>query len=71
MCVNTARGALYSFGIVVDGCRAENQPLVNRFMRRVFNLRMLQLRFTDAWDVKLCDRNYGPCSPYMNLPLGT
>ncbi|KAK3889264.1 hypothetical protein Pcinc_006829 [Petrolisthes cinctipes] len=38
-CVNTARGALSSLGIVVGGCRAGNHPLVNRFMKEVFNLR--------------------------------
>ncbi|KAK3894573.1 hypothetical protein Pcinc_001665 [Petrolisthes cinctipes] len=38
-CVNTARGALSSLGIVVGGCRAGNHPLVNRFMKGVFNLR--------------------------------
>ncbi|KAK3890227.1 hypothetical protein Pcinc_005762 [Petrolisthes cinctipes] len=32
-------GALSSLGIVVGGCRAGNHPLVNRFMKGVFNLR--------------------------------
>ncbi|XP_063859168.1 uncharacterized protein LOC135100135 [Scylla paramamosain] len=51
-CVNTARGALSSLGIVVDGCRAGNHPLVIRFMRGVFNLRTPQPRYTDTWDVQ-------------------
>ena len=50
--VNTARGALSSLGIVVDGCRAGNHPLVVRFMRGVFNLRTPQPRYTDTWDVQ-------------------
>lgn len=37
--VNTARGALSSLGIVLDGCRAGNHPLVNRLLRGIFNLR--------------------------------
>ncbi|XP_063862140.1 uncharacterized protein LOC135101777 [Scylla paramamosain] len=51
-CVNTARDALSSLGIVVDGCRAGNHPLVIRFMRGVFNLRTPQPRYTDTWDVQ-------------------
>lgn len=50
--LNTARGALSSLGIVVDGCRAGNHPLVIRFMRGVFNLRTPQPRYTDTWDVQ-------------------
>lgn len=51
-CLNTARGALSSLGIVVDGCRAGNHPLVVRFMRGVFNLRTPKPRYTDTWDVQ-------------------
>ena len=43
--VNTARGALSLLEIVVGGCRAENFPLVNRFLRGVFNLRPSTLRY--------------------------
>jgi len=51
-CVNTARGALSALGIVVEGCRAGNHPLVNRFLRGVFNLRPSKPRYAEAWDVK-------------------
>lgn len=50
-CVNTARSALSSLGIVVDGCRAGNHPLVVRFMKGVFNLRPTRPRYTDIWDI--------------------
>ncbi|MPC69771.1 hypothetical protein E2C01_064002 [Portunus trituberculatus] len=46
-CVNTARRAFSSLGIVVDVCRAGNHPLVNRFLRGVFNLRPPMLLHTD------------------------
>lgn len=50
--VNTARGALSSLGIVLDGCRAGNHPLVNRLMRGIFNLKPSRPRYQDTWDVK-------------------
>ncbi|XP_045135592.1 uncharacterized protein LOC123518690 [Portunus trituberculatus] len=50
-CINTARGALSSLGIVIDGCRAGNHPLVVRFMKGVFNIRPQQPRCTVTWDV--------------------
>lgn len=51
-CVNTARGALSSLGIVVDGCAAGNHPLVNRLMKGIFNLRPSTPRYKDTWDIK-------------------
>lgn len=50
--VNTARSALSSLGIVVDGCRAGNHPLVLRFMKGVFNLQPPLPRYTEIWDVQ-------------------
>lgn len=50
-CINTARSALSSLGIVIDGCRAGNHPLVVRFMKGVFNIRPPQPRYTETWDV--------------------
>ena len=50
--VNTARSALSSLGIVVDGCRAGNHPLVLRFMKGVFNLRPPLPRYAATWDVQ-------------------
>lgn len=49
--LNTARGALSSLGIVLDGCRAGNHPLVIRFMKGVFNIRPPTPRYTETWDV--------------------
>lgn len=51
-CLNTARGALSSLGIMVDGCRAGNHPLVIRFMKGVFNLRPPMPKYTETWDVQ-------------------
>ncbi|MPC44228.1 hypothetical protein E2C01_037895 [Portunus trituberculatus] len=48
-CVNTARGDLSSLGIVVDGCRAGNHPMVNRLLRGVFHLRPPTPRYSDTW----------------------
>lgn len=50
--VNTARSALSSLGIVVNGCRAGNHPLVIRFMKGNFNLRPPSTRYTETWDVQ-------------------
>ena len=50
-CVNTARGALSAVGIVLEGCRVGNHPLVNRFLRGVFNLRLPTPRYAETWDV--------------------
>lgn len=50
--VNTARSALSSLGIVVDGCRAGAHPLVVRFMKGVFNLRPPLPRYVATWDVQ-------------------
>ncbi|XP_045123089.1 uncharacterized protein LOC123511349 isoform X4 [Portunus trituberculatus] len=49
--VNTARGALSALGIILEGCRARNHPLINRFMRGVFNLRRSCPRYAETWDV--------------------
>ena len=68
-CVNTARGALSSLSIVVDGCRAGNHTLVIRFMRGVFSFRTPQPRYTDTWGVQPVLENLGPCPPYMHLTL--
>ena len=51
--VNTARGTLSSLGIVGDGCRAGNHPLVSRLLRRVFSLRPPKPKYAETWYVKL------------------
>ena len=67
--VNTARGALSSLGIVVDGCRAGNHPLVNRLLRGVFNLKPPKPRYTQTWDVKLVLEQLRTLEPLCNLTL--
>lgn len=51
-CINKARDVLSSLGTVPDGCRAEHHPLVNRFKKGVFNLRLAKPRYKETWDVK-------------------
>lgn len=68
-CVNTARGALSSLGIVVDGCRAGNHPLVNRLLRGVFNLRPSTPRYTDIWDVTPVLQQLRTMAPVQDLTL--
>ena len=67
--VNTARGALSSLGIVVDGCRAGNHPLVNRFLRGVFNLRPSTPRYAGTWDVQLVFQKLRTMGPLCSLSL--
>lgn len=68
-CLNTARGALSSLGIVVNSCRAGNHPLVNRFMRGVFNLRPTKPRYTETWDVTPVLQELRSMYPLHNLSL--
>lgn len=67
--INTARGALSSLGIVIDGCRAGNHPLVNRFMKGVFNLRTPTHRYTETWDVQPVLQKLRSMYPLQDLPL--
>ena len=68
-CVNTARAALSSLGIVMDGCRTGNHPLVNRLLRGVFNLRPTKPRYTETWDVKPVLQRLRSMSPLHTLSL--
>ena len=67
--VNTARGALSSLGIVVDGCRAGNHPLVNRLLRGIFNLRPPLPRFAETWDVQPVLQHLRTMDPLNSLSL--
>lgn len=67
--VNRARGALSSLGIVVDGCRAGNHPLVNRFLRGVFNSRPPKPRYSATWDIKLVLEKLRTMEPLCSLQL--
>ena len=62
-------GALSALGIVVEGCRAGNHPLVNRFMRGVFNLRPSTPRYAATWDVKLVLQRIRTMDPLQSLSL--
>lgn len=67
--INTARGALSALGIMVDGCRAGNHPLVNRFMRGVFNLRPPTPRYAMTWDVTVVLQRIRDMEPLHSLSL--
>ena len=67
--VNTARGALPSLGIVIDGCRAENHPLICRFMKGVFHLRPPTPRYTTTWDVLPVLQQLRSMHPLRDLSL--
>lgn len=67
--VNTARGALSSLGIVVDGCRAGNHPLVSRFLKGIFNLRPSTPRYAETWDVQLVLQQLRNMGPLCSLSL--
>lgn len=67
--VNTARGALSALGITLEGCRAGNHPLINRFMRGVFNLRPSCPRYAETWDVQPVLQKLRSMSPLQDLSL--
>lgn len=67
--INTARAALSSLGIVIDGCRAGNHPLINRFMKGVFNLRTPTPRYTEIWDVQPVLQKLRSMYPLQDLTL--
>ncbi|XP_045119164.1 uncharacterized protein LOC123509093 [Portunus trituberculatus] len=68
-CINTARAALSSLGIVVDGRRAGDHPLVVRLLKRVFNLRPAKPRYIETWDVKPVLEKLRGMSPLHSLSL--
>ncbi|XP_045131683.1 uncharacterized protein LOC123516453 isoform X1 [Portunus trituberculatus] len=67
--VITARNAISSLGIVVDGCRAGNHSLVIRFMKGVFNLRPPLPRYAATWDVQPVLRQLQSMHPLHTLSL--
>lgn len=67
--LNTARSALSSLGIVVNGCRAGAHPLVIRFMKGVFNLRPPAPRYTETWEVQPVLRELKSMFPLHTLTL--
>ena len=67
--INTARGALSAIGIILEGCRAGNHPLVNRFLRGVFNLRPPTPRYAETWDVTPVLQKLRSMDPLEDLSL--
>lgn len=67
--INTARGALSSLGITVDGCSAGSHPLVTRFLKGVFNLRPSVPRYTRTWDVQQVLQYLRAMDPLSSLSL--
>lgn len=67
--VNTTRGALSSLGIILDGFPAGRHPLVNRFLKGVFNLRPPRPRYNSTWDVQPVLMKLRSMYPLTNLTL--
>ena len=53
----------------MEGCRAGNHPLVNRFLRGVFNLRPSTPRYATTWDVKFVLQKIRRVEPLHSLTL--
>ena len=53
----------------MGGCAVGNQPLDNRLMRGIFNLRPSTPRYNDTWDVKSVLDKLRMMEPLHNLPL--
>ncbi|XP_071547680.1 uncharacterized protein [Panulirus ornatus] len=67
--INTARGALSSLRITVDGCSAGSHPFVTRFLKGVFNLRPSVPRYTRTWDVQQVLQHLRAMDPLSSLSL--
>ena len=51
--INTARLALSTILICKDGYKFGEHPLVCRYMKGVFELKLALLKYSEIWDVKL------------------
>ncbi|MPC72524.1 hypothetical protein E2C01_066834 [Portunus trituberculatus] len=67
--INTVRGALSALGIVVEGCRGGNHPLINRFLSGVFNLHPSTSCYAATWDVKPVLQRIMTMDPLHSLSL--
>ena len=72
-CLNTARSALFSF-IVLDGnVTVGNHPLVQRFLKGVFQTRPAFPRYTSTWDTSIVlsylKTLHPPRSVFRTLPI--
>jgi len=67
--LNTARSALSSLGLKVEGFSAGTHPLVVRYMKGVFNIRPTVSRYTHIWDVNKVLHYLCKLSPVKQLSL--
>lgn len=64
----TARSSLSALGISCDGFVIGKQPLLIRFLKRVFNLRHSKPRYSKIWDVSCVLnvlRKLSPCKRFV------
>ena len=65
--INTARGALSSLGLLIDGVAAGCHPLVVRFLKGVYSLRPSQPRYSHTWDASVVLNYLINLSPLQSL----
>ena len=51
--INTARSAVSSVACLIDNISLKDHPLVNRFMRGIFNIKPSLPRYVHTWDVSI------------------
>ena len=67
--INTARSALSSLGIIINGFSVGSHPLIIRFLKGVFNLRPSMPRYTCTWNVDDVLQYLRTLSPVKDLTL--
>lgn len=67
--INSARSALSSFGIVNDGVTFGSHPVVIRFMKGIYNLRLPMPKYIHTWDVSIVLKEVRRLSPVKYLTL--
>ena len=67
--LNTARAALSSLGLNIEGFRVGNHPLIVRYMKGAFNLNPPKPRYSCIWDVDLVLATLRGMSPVEHLTL--
>lgn len=68
-CINTARSALSSFLQLENCVSVGSHPLVRRFMKGVFNLRLSLPRYNVTWDVNIVLQFLKNLTPISSLSL--
>lgn len=67
--LNTARGALSSLGITLDGISVGKHPMVIRYMRGIYNLCPPKPRYDRTWDVNKVLNFLRTLSPVKSISL--